>query len=267
MSKVLKVVSSSLLFASLGCATEAEVDEQTTQVQSALAAAGNDYGVAETFHTSGSIDLTNPFFQALGSNPRSCATCHSPDQGWTMTAEANKDLFRATDGLAPLFNLVDEGITPTSDISTKRARKATFGPQTIDLALTRFTRAWPPAAGADFTLTAVADPSGFSTLTSFLNYRRPTATANESKVSSTGNTAGPVQDIPVQLANLMRGAAQLHEQRDPATRFPSTSRTWGVTSCSGSSWPRSSTTARAGWTPRARSVARRTSPPSRSRSA
>jgi hypothetical protein len=176
--------------------------------------------VAETFHTSGSIDLLNPFFQALGSNPRSCATCHSPDQGWTMTAEANKDLFRATDGLAPLFNLVDEGITPTSDISTKRARKATFGPHTIDLALTRFTRAWPPAAGADFTLTAVADPSGFSTLTSFLNYRRPTAIANESKVSSILNTSGPVQDIPVQLAGLMRGAAQLHEQRDPANPVP-----------------------------------------------
>jgi cytochrome c peroxidase len=218
MSKVLKVVSSGLLFASLGCATEGEVDDPTTQVQSALAAAGNDYGVAETFHTSGSIDLTNPFFAALGSNPRTCATCHSPDQGWTMTADANKDLFRATDGLAPLFNLVDEGVSPTADISTKRARRATFGPQTIDLAVTRFTRTIP--ATAEFTVTAVADPSGFSTLTSFLNFRRPTAIANESKVSSITNTSGPVQDIPVQLAGLMRGAAQLHEQRDPATPVP-----------------------------------------------
>jgi len=218
MSKVLKVVSSGLLFASLGCATEGEVDDPTTQVQSALAAAGNDYGVAETFHTSGSIDLTNPFFAALGSNPRTCATCHSPDQGWTMTADANKDLFRATDGLAPLFNLVDEGVSPTADISTKRARRATFGPQTIDLAVTRFTRTIP--ATAEFIVTAVADPSGFSTTTSFLNFRRPTAIANESKVSSILNTSGPVQDIPAQLAGLMRGAAQLHEQRDPANPVP-----------------------------------------------
>jgi cytochrome c peroxidase len=219
MPKVLKVVSSGLLLASLGCGTERNLDEPTTEVQSTLAAAGNEYGVGETFHTTGTIDLTNPFFQALGTNPRTCLTCHSPDQGWTDTAAANKDLFRATDGLAPMFNLVDQGVSPTADISTKRARRETFAP-TIDRALTRFTRAFPPAAGADFSVIAVDDPSGFSTTASFLNFRRPTPVMNESKVSSITNTAAPVQDIQATLASLMRGAAQLHEQRDPATPVP-----------------------------------------------
>jgi hypothetical protein len=78
--------------------------------------------------------------------------------------------------------------------------------------VTRFTRTIP--ATAEFTVTAVSDPSGFSTTTSFLNFRRPTPTANESKVSSVLNTSGPTQDIGAQLASLMNGAAGLHEQRD-----------------------------------------------------
>src|SRR5262252_1330553 len=57
MLKALRVVSGGLLVASLGCGTEGSVDEPITQRQSALAAAANDYGVAETFHTSGAIDF------------------------------------------------------------------------------------------------------------------------------------------------------------------------------------------------------------------
>ena len=137
MLKALKVVSGGLLFAFVGCGVEGDVDEPLTETRSALEAAGNDYGVAESFHTTGAIDFTNPMFLQLGTNPRSCATCHAPNQGWTMTADANKALFEASDGLAPLFNLVDEGNRPDADISTKDARRATFGPQTIKLAVTR----------------------------------------------------------------------------------------------------------------------------------
>jgi cytochrome c peroxidase len=215
--QTLRVVSGGLLLVS-GCGmTDGDVDESVTEARSNLEPGGNDYGVAETFHTSGPIDTTNPFFLALGTNPRTCMTCHNPDQGWTMTTAANKQLFKDTDGLAPLFNLVDEGTAPNADISTKKARKATFLPNVVDLAVTRFTRNIP--ATAQFTV-APEDPSGFSTPTSVLNFHRPTATINEQLVSSITNTSGPVQDIPVTLANLMRGAAQLHEQRDPANPVP-----------------------------------------------
>src|SRR4051812_41601633 len=213
MFKSLRVVSGGLLLSLAGCGVEGDVNEPITEVQSALAAAGNDYGVAETFHTSGAIDFTNPFFQALGTNPRTCMTCHNPDQGWTMTSAANRQLFKDTEGLAPLFNLVDQGIRPDADISTKKARKATFVSTTVDLGVTRFTRTIPVAG--EFTV-APEDPSGFSDSTRVLNFRRPTASANESKVSSILNTSGPVQDIPATLASLMNGAAGLHEQRDVA---------------------------------------------------
>lgn len=217
MLKALKVVSGGLLLAFMGCGVEGDVDEPLTETRSALEAAGNDYGVAESFHTTGAIDFTNPMFLQLGTNPRSCATCHAPDQGWTMTAEANKELFKESDGLDPLFNLVDEGNRPDADISTKDARKATFNPQTVKLALTRFTRniTAAAAAAAQYNITAVEDPSGFPvTTSSFLNFRRPTHMANETKMSSMLNTSGPVQDIPATLANLFNGAAGLHEQRD-----------------------------------------------------
>src|SRR5450631_3464027 len=35
----------------------------------------------------GPIDLTGPFFQSLGTNGRSCGTCHRPAQGWGISAE------------------------------------------------------------------------------------------------------------------------------------------------------------------------------------
>jgi len=212
MLKALRVVSGGFLIVMSGCGM-GDADEPITESTSALAAAGNEYGTAETFHTSGTIDLTNPFFQALGTNPRTCATCHSPDQGWTMTAAANKQLFKDTDGLAPLFNLVDQGTRPDADISTKHARRETFGPNTVALGVTRFTRNIP--AAGEFTV-APEDPSGFSTPTQVLNFRRPTASANQTKVSSILNTSGPVQDIPATDASLMNGAAGLHEQRDVA---------------------------------------------------
>ncbi len=209
--QALRVVSGGLLLVS-GCGMDGgDVDESITEARSNLEPGGNDYGVAETFHTAGAIDFTNPFFLALGTNPRTCMTCHNPNQGWTMTAAANKQLFKDSEGLDPLFNLVDEGARPGADISTKKARKETFVPTTINLAVTRFTRTIPLTG--EFTV-APEDPSGFSDSIRVLNFRRPTAVANESKVSSILNTSGPVQDIPATLANLMNGAAGLHEQRD-----------------------------------------------------
>ncbi len=183
-----------------------------------LLATRNEFGTAETFHVTGAIDFTNPFFQQLGTNPRTCATCHGSDQGWTMTSAANDQLFHDTDGLAPLFNRVDEGVRPDADLSTKDAREAAFEPTTIERGLTRFTRTVP--ATAAFTVLAVDDPSGFSTPTAILAFRRPSPTMNEAKVSSILWTSGPVQDVRATFGNVLRGGATLHEQRDAANPVP-----------------------------------------------
>jgi len=206
------------LFVGAGCGLTGDSEDPVTESSAGLLSASNEFGTAETFHVTGAVDFTNPFFQQLGTNPRTCATCHAADQGWTMTTDANDQLFHDTDGLAPLFNRVDEGSRPDADISTKDAREANFEPTTIEHGLTRFTRTVP--ATAEFTVLSVDDPSGFSTPTAILNFRRPSPTMNEAKVSSILWTSGPVQDVRAAFGNVLRGGATLHEQRDPANPVP-----------------------------------------------
>ena len=63
-------------------------------------------------------------------------------------------------------------------------------------------------------MTRVADPSGFSTLTRVLNFRRPTPMANESKdVEHPVDTAGPRQDI-----GDARGSVRRRGRAPPAAR-------------------------------------------------
>ena len=214
MHRVFRSLSVAILLVGAGCGLTGDSEDPVNESSANLLSANNDFGTAETFHVTGAVDFTNPFFQQLGTNPRTCATCHSPDQGWTMTSDANDQLFHDTDGLAPLFNRVDEGSRPDADISTKDAREANFEPTTIELGLTRFTRTVP--ATAQFTVLAVDDPSGFSTPAAILNFRRPSPTMNEAKVSSILWTSGPVQDVRATFGNVLRGGATLHEQRDPA---------------------------------------------------
>src|SRR5437899_7357215 len=69
------------------------------------------------------ITSNNPFFQNLGSNGRTCFTCHQPQNGWTISAKHVRDRFHS-DSNDPLFRLVD-GATCPSAVSTRRAtRKA-----------------------------------------------------------------------------------------------------------------------------------------------
>jgi hypothetical protein len=45
----------------------------------------NGSGLISTYSTVGGIDTSNPFFQSLGTNGRSCVSCHQPGDGWTVT--------------------------------------------------------------------------------------------------------------------------------------------------------------------------------------
>lgn len=211
MAKRLSIASGGLVLILSGCGVGTPTDG-TTVVTSALVAANNPAGTAETVTTTGTIDRTGTFFQPLGTNPRTCETCHSADQGWTMTSAGVTGLFITSLGLAPLFNPVDEGARPDEDLSTFLSRVVNFAPTLLALGVTRFSRTNP--ATSEFNVTAVNDPSGFSTTTSFLNFRRPTSVANESLTSSVTNTAGP-GTVLAALQGLVVGAANLHEQRQP----------------------------------------------------
>jgi cytochrome c peroxidase len=45
----------------------------------------NPTGFAATYSKVGRVDLSGPFFQSLGTNGRSCGTCHQPSDGFGLT--------------------------------------------------------------------------------------------------------------------------------------------------------------------------------------
>lgn len=51
----------------------------------------NPSGVHRTLSTGGAIDGDNPFFHDLGTNGRSCFTCHRPAQAWAITPTEVRD--------------------------------------------------------------------------------------------------------------------------------------------------------------------------------
>jgi cytochrome c peroxidase len=212
------VVGLTLTF--VGCGTPpANESEPIAETTSALEPTVNLSGFAETLHTSGTIDRTNPFFQALGTNPRTCETCHSSATGWATNSISNTLQFLLSAGTGPLFNLVDSGNSPNADISTFPARVGTFGDTVLKRGLTRFSRTISPTA--EFSLIAVSDPYGFSTTTTFSGFRRPTPTANETKASTILSTSSPAagSDVPSQLKTILAGGVKLHEQGAmPATQ-------------------------------------------------
>ena len=86
----------------------------------------NPSGSAATFSTTGKVDLTGPFFQSLGTNGRSCATCHQASDGWTIIPAHLQQRFDATGGTDPVFRTVDGSNAPNLDVSTLDARRSAY---------------------------------------------------------------------------------------------------------------------------------------------
>jgi hypothetical protein len=68
------------------------------------------------------ITTNNPFFRNLGTNGRTCFTCHQPQNGWTISAASARARFDASAGEDPLFRLVDGATCPSDDVSTVQAK-------------------------------------------------------------------------------------------------------------------------------------------------
>src|SRR5207248_2372801 len=78
----------------------------------------NASGLVATYNAGGTaIDLSGPFFQSLGTNGRSCGSCHQPAQGWSVSAQEVKARFESTQGLDPIFR-TNDGSNCDHDIDT-----------------------------------------------------------------------------------------------------------------------------------------------------
>src|SRR6476661_3175042 len=85
-------------------ATAALAAAPTQQLaSSALVLSRDSSGISGTYHVGGAIDTRNPFFKVLGTNGRTCATCHLLTQAMSFTPEYAQEKFNQTRGSDPLF--------------------------------------------------------------------------------------------------------------------------------------------------------------------
>ena len=137
-------------------------------------------GQLSTYTTKGFIDTTNPFFQNLGTNGRTCNTCHRPEDAWTITPSSLQTRFNATAGLDPVFNFFDGTNCQTSDQSTVAARQQASS-LLLSKGLIRIGMTLP--INAEYSLTVEKDPYGCALTTDSSGntivsvYRRPLPTA------------------------------------------------------------------------------------------
>src|SRR5690349_19526616 len=75
----------------------------------------NASGWLRTHTASGTLDTANPFFQSLGSNGRSCNTCHQLQDAWSLTTATVHARFDASGGNDPLFRSNDGATSPLAD--------------------------------------------------------------------------------------------------------------------------------------------------------
>jgi len=127
----------------------------------------------------------NAFFQSLGSNGRTCATCHSEQSNWTLTPSLIQARFTASGGTDPVFRRFDGAVCPTADVSTPAALRTAYS-LLLSRGLIRVGLAIP--SGAEFSIPTVVDPYNCTTspTTGLLSptsgivslYRRPLPSTN-----------------------------------------------------------------------------------------
>ncbi len=188
----------------------------------------NRAGLLGTYQPGGpTVTATNAFFQSLGTNGRTCATCHLPSSGMSISHDTIAARFAASGGLDPLFAPVDGANCPNAVPVQYTAPSMLGGRRGVgsdmraahSLILNRgvFRIFLPVPASAEFSVQVVSDPNGCNTdpnynqvvdaatgqATQILsNYRRPVISTNL-KFKTTAFSFGPPVSPPPPSGNIM----------------------------------------------------------------
>jgi cytochrome c peroxidase len=136
-------------------------------------------GLSGTYSTTGTVDLSGPFFQSLGTNGRTCGTCHQPGNAFGLSAADAQQRYFISRGKDPLFAQFDGATCPTGPINNTLA--ANYGLIRIGLTVPPNTT---DSSAAQYTISAVQDPYGCALTTDAQGqqtvsvYRRPLPTTN-----------------------------------------------------------------------------------------
>lgn len=177
--------------------------------------AGNPDGAVGTLVTGDPVNVNNPFFRALGTNGRTCATCHVPAEGWSIRPARVRARFNDTEGLDPIFRTNDGATSPRADVSTVRARRVAYR-----LLLSRglIRVGLPVPAGAEFTLESADDPYGFASATELSLFRRPLPSTNLAFLSTVmwdGRETFPRRSMMFNLKDQANAATVGHAEGAP----------------------------------------------------
>jgi cytochrome c peroxidase len=125
----------------------------------------------------GPVDLSSPFFDDLGTNGRSCASCHDASEGWSITPPHLQQRFQITQGQDPVFRPVDGANCPSADVSTVAARTSAYS---LLLSKGLIRMSFPVPDNADFSITSIKDPYSCPETTASRPalYRRPLPSTN-----------------------------------------------------------------------------------------
>jgi cytochrome c peroxidase len=191
----------------------------------------NDSGVLRTVTLDGSpLDSQSLFFKSLGTNGRSCGSCHVPSAGWTLSPQEVQDRFDHTDGRDPLFRTVDGTNSPLAKVNTLQQRRDAYS-MLLNRGVIRV--GLPVPAGADFVLVGVDDPYGYASAKELSLFRRPLPSTNlrfvtgvmwdgRESVEAISATATPEQNLTALIDDLMHQANDAtmgHAQGPPLSQL------------------------------------------------
>jgi cytochrome c peroxidase len=118
-------------------------------------------GQIATYQPGGpTVTADNPSFQNLGTNERTCFTCHQPQTGWTVSAASVQARFAASFGADPIFRLVDGATCPTDNVKSPGNKRQAYK-LLLEKGLIRI--GLPMPANAQFEVVNVNDPYNCTT--------------------------------------------------------------------------------------------------------
>src|SRR6202142_3155235 len=135
-------------------------------------------GIIGTLDVNGPVNQQGAFFQSLGTNGRTCATCHVASQAMSLSAAAIQLRFLQTRGQDPLFAAVDGANCPNARIGSAADHSLLLNHGLIRIFL-------PLPTNAQFSISVVHDPYGCAMVPGANGgqpvisvYRRPRPTTN-----------------------------------------------------------------------------------------
>ena len=181
----------------------------------------NAAGQMRTFNSQGAVRFDNAFFRPLGTNGRSCVTCHQPENAWSITPENVRRRFDESQGTDPIFRNNDgsncEGALPGTLTEAEAAYSLLLTRGLIRVGL-------DVPENAEFEVEHVSDPYGCSAGSNDVSvYRRPLPSANVRFLSAVMwdgreslETSTTEDDLVRQANSATRGHAQAIRDLTPA---------------------------------------------------